>query len=52
MYRWYVDIGGSVRASDEVATEIEEAALKTGLVINESEEKYIKININTTKRKI
>jgi len=37
-----------VRASEEVATEVEEA----GLVINENEEKYIKININTTKSKI
>lgn len=41
-----------MRASEEVATEIEEAAVRTGLVINESEEKCIKININTTKSKI
>ena len=41
-----------MRASEEVATESEEAAVRTGLVINESEEKYIKININTTKNKI
>jgi hypothetical protein len=41
-----------VRAVEEVATEIEEAAVRTGLVINESEEKYIKININTSKSKI
>jgi hypothetical protein len=48
MYRRCDDTGGSVRASEEVATEIEEA----GLVINENEKKYIKININTTKSKI
>jgi hypothetical protein len=41
-----------VRASEEVATEIEEAAVRSGSVINEREEKCIKININTTKWKI
>jgi hypothetical protein len=47
-----MDTGGSVRESEEVATEAEEAAVRTGLVINEREDKYIKININTTKSKI
>jgi hypothetical protein len=42
MYRWCVDTGGSVRASEKVATEIEEAAVRTGLVINESEENILK----------
>jgi len=39
MYRLCVDTGGSVRASEEVATETEEAAVRTVLVINESEKK-------------
>jgi hypothetical protein len=29
----------------EVATEIKEAAVRTGLVINEDKEKYMRINI-------
>jgi hypothetical protein len=41
-----------VRVSEEVATEVKEAAVRTGLVIKESEEKYMKININTIKGKI
>ena len=41
-----------MRASEAVATKIEETAVMNGLVIKESEEKYIKININKTKSKI
>jgi len=52
MYRRCIDTGELVRANEEVATEIEEAAVRTGLVINKSEDKYIKISINTTKSKI
>lgn len=37
-----------VRAIEEVVTQLKEAALSTGLVINDSKTKYIKINRDIT----
>jgi len=39
-------LGWSVRAIEEVITQIKEAAISTGLVICESKTKYMKINRN------
>ena len=35
-----------MRANEEVVTQIKEAAISTGLMINESKPKYMKINRN------
>ena len=41
-------LGRLVRAIEVVVTQIKEAAVSTGLVINESKTKYMKLNINIT----
>lgn len=41
-------LGRSVRAIEEDVTRIKETAVSTGLVINESKTKYIKISRNLT----
>ena len=49
-YRAYTDdvliLGRLVRAIEVVVTQMKEAAISTGLVINESKTKYLKINRN------
>jgi len=46
-----VMLGRSLRATEEVATQIKEAAVSTGLVISERKIKHIKININIRNQK-
>ena len=41
-------LGRSVRATEEIVTKLTEAALSTGLVINKSKTKYVKINRHIT----
>ena len=41
-------LGQLVRTIEVVATQIKEAAVSTGLVINESKTKYVKVNGNMT----
>jgi hypothetical protein len=41
-------LGISVRAIEEVITRIKEAAVRTGLVINGSKTKYMKVSRNIT----
>lgn len=41
-------LGRSIRTTEEVVTKLTEATLSTGLVINKSKTKYVKINRHIT----
>ena len=45
-------LGWSVRATEEVVTQIKEATVSTGLVINVRKTTYMKINRNTVERRL